>query len=120
MTPREMAAFAYDNGYYTEDAGTKTITFPSSNACFILFSSRGSSSPTSPSFPTPSVQREAYKSQPIDLTQELQSGSVPLLMQWDKRWGYDAYGSNMIGLAGCPPCPFPEPGPGKPPGLFRL
>lgn len=48
-------------------------------------------------------EREAYKSQPIDLTQELQSGSVPLLMQWDKRWGYDAYGSNMIGLAGCGP-----------------
>ena len=24
-------------------------------------------------------------------------------MQWDKRWGYDAYGSNMIGLAGCGP-----------------
>ena len=48
-------------------------------------------------------EREVYKSQPIDLTQELQSGSVPLLMQWDKRWGYDAYGSNMIGLAGCGP-----------------
>ncbi len=48
-------------------------------------------------------EREAYKSQPIDLTQELRSGSVPLLMQWDKRWGYDAYGSNMIGLAGCGP-----------------
>ena len=48
-------------------------------------------------------EREVYKSQPIDLTQELQSGSVPILMQWDKRWGYDAYGSNMIGLAGCGP-----------------
>ena len=48
-------------------------------------------------------QREAYKSQPIDLTQEIQGGSVPLLMQWDKRWGYNAYGGNMIGLAGCGP-----------------
>lgn len=48
-------------------------------------------------------EREAYKTQPIDLTQELQSGGVPLLMQWDKRWGYDAYGDSMIGLSGCGP-----------------
>lgn len=47
--------------------------------------------------------REQYMSQPVDLTQELQSGDVPLLMQWDKRWGYNAYGDNMIGLAGCGP-----------------
>lgn len=48
-------------------------------------------------------ERETYKAQAIDLTQELQADSVPLLIQWDKRWGYDAYGSNMIGLAGCGP-----------------
>ncbi len=43
-------------------------------------------------------EREVYKSQPIDLTQELQSGSVPLLMQWDKRWGYDASGCGPVCL----------------------
>lgn len=48
-------------------------------------------------------ERETYKGRPIDLTEDLQSGSVPLLMQWDKRWGYNAYGENMIGLAGCGP-----------------
>ncbi len=48
-------------------------------------------------------ERETYKAQPIDLAQELQSGGVPLLMQWDKRWGYDAYGDSMIGLSGCGP-----------------
>ena len=47
--------------------------------------------------------REIYKSQPIDLTEDFVSGEVPLLMQWDKRWGYDAYGEEMIGLAGCGP-----------------
>lgn len=47
--------------------------------------------------------REKYMSQPIDLTEDLKDGDVPLLMQWDKRWGYNAYGSNMIGLAGCGP-----------------
>lgn len=48
-------------------------------------------------------ERETYKSQAIDLGQELLSGEVPLLMQWDKRWGYDFYGDEMIGLAGCGP-----------------
>lgn len=48
-------------------------------------------------------ERDNYKSMPIDLSQDFVSGEVPLLMQWDKRWGYDAYGSNMIGLAGCGP-----------------
>ena len=48
-------------------------------------------------------EREDYKYQPIDLTGEIQTDTVPLLMQWDKRWGYNAYGSNMIGLAGCGP-----------------
>lgn len=47
--------------------------------------------------------REKYMSQPIDLTEDLKDGGVPLLMQWDKRWGYNACGSNMIGLAGCGP-----------------
>lgn len=47
--------------------------------------------------------REQYKSQVIDLTEEVTSGEVPLLMQWDRRWGYDAYGDSMIGLAGCGP-----------------
>ncbi len=47
--------------------------------------------------------REIYQNQPIDLTEDFVSGEVPLLMQWDKRWGYDAYGEEMIGLAGCGP-----------------
>ncbi len=47
--------------------------------------------------------REIYQNQPVDLTEDFISGEVPLLMQWDKRWGYDAYGEEMIGLAGCGP-----------------
>ena len=33
-----------------------------------------------------------------DLTQ-----GVPLLMQWDPRWGYMEYGSDMVGITGCGP-----------------
>ena len=48
-------------------------------------------------------KREEYIGKPVDLTQDFVSGQVPLLMQWDRRWGYDPYGKEMIGLAGCGP-----------------
>lgn len=47
--------------------------------------------------------RADYQGKEIDLSEDFTSGSVPLLMQWDKRWGYDSYGEPMIGLAGCGP-----------------
>ncbi len=47
--------------------------------------------------------REQYLSQPIDLNGDYKEGQVPLLMQWDKRWGYDDYGDSIVGLAGCGP-----------------
>lgn len=47
--------------------------------------------------------RDQYKNQSIDISRECKDGEVPLLMQWDKRWGYDAYGDKMIGVAGCGP-----------------
>lgn len=47
--------------------------------------------------------RGSYIGQPIDLTDDFTAGEVPLLMQWDRRWGYDLYGSSMIGLSGCGP-----------------
>ena len=33
---------------------------------------------------------------------DLQEG-VPLMMQWDKRWGYLPYGSDVVGITGCGP-----------------
>lgn len=30
-------------------------------------------------------------------------GEHPLLLQWDKRWGYAGYGGSMIGISGCGP-----------------
>lgn len=47
--------------------------------------------------------RSSYLQDPIDITEDFVSGQVPLLMQWDRRWGYCAYGDSMIGLAGCGP-----------------
>lgn len=43
------------------------------------------------------------KSWEIDLSAEASSGQVPLLLQWDRRWGYSPYGTGMIGYTGCGP-----------------
>lgn len=37
------------------------------------------------------------------LTKNELSQRFPLLLQWDKRWGYVPYGDNVIGLSGCAP-----------------
>lgn len=47
--------------------------------------------------------REKYLNQKIDLSKECKSDKVPLLMQWDKRWGYEMYGDSMVALSGCGP-----------------
>lgn len=39
----------------------------------------------------------------IDISQELQSGEVPLFIQWDERWGYSYYGDSMMAINGCGP-----------------
>lgn len=48
-------------------------------------------------------KRDKYIGKNIDLSKDFAAGNVPLLMQWDKRWGYDLYGDTMIGLSGCGP-----------------
>ena len=32
-----------------------------------------------------------------------ESGKVPLLLQWDSRWGYEKYGSDFLAITGCGP-----------------
>jgi hypothetical protein len=39
----------------------------------------------------------------IDLSEYDNCTSVPLLMQWDKRWGYKEYAGGLFGLTGCGP-----------------
>lgn len=39
----------------------------------------------------------------IDLSEYKNSGAVPLLMQWDERWGYSQYAGDLMGLTGCGP-----------------
>ena len=37
------------------------------------------------------------------LTKKEKQAKIPLLIQWDKRWGYAPYGESDIGMAGCAP-----------------
>lgn len=39
----------------------------------------------------------------IDLTGEVTQGTIPLFLQWDERWGYETYGSDMMAITGCGP-----------------
>lgn len=32
-----------------------------------------------------------------------QDGSIPLLLQWDERWGYAPYGTSIVAVCGCGP-----------------
>ena len=43
------------------------------------------------------------KRAPINLRDELKGEGVPLLMQWDERWGYQEYGDGPMGYTGCGP-----------------
>ena len=46
---------------------------------------------------------DADASQHGALTAKEKSQAYPLLLQWDKRWGYVPYGGSIIGLSGCGP-----------------
>lgn len=54
-------------------------------------------------FVTGYPDRADYVGKEIDLSGEIQTGHVPLLLQWDMRWGYDSYGQDLIAVAGCGP-----------------
>ena len=44
-----------------------------------------------------------YEAEDYDLSDTDRTQGVPLLMQWDRRWGYEKYGSDMIAITGCGP-----------------
>ena len=47
--------------------------------------------------------QEKDRNHTIDLSDEVSRGTVPLFLQWDKRWGYRTYGSDMMAITGCGP-----------------
>lgn len=49
------------------------------------------------------TKRNRVEDRKIDITRECHKGEIPLLIQWDQRWGYRPYGDSMIGISGCGP-----------------
>lgn len=43
------------------------------------------------------------KIQTVDMSEYENCDSVPLFLQWDTRWGYISYGSDVAGITGCGP-----------------
>lgn len=39
----------------------------------------------------------------INISDDYEKGEIPLLLQWDKRWGYSQYGNNIMAINGCGP-----------------
>lgn len=48
----------------------------------------------------PTASRETFA---VDLSEYADTDTVPLFLQWDQRWGYIRYGSDVAGLTGCGP-----------------
>ena len=44
-----------------------------------------------------------WEAAPYDLSEYENSPAVPLFLQWDQRWGYEQYGSDVLGITGCGP-----------------
>ena len=49
------------------------------------------------------LQYPFYEEAGYDLSDFDRSEGVPLMLQWDQRWGYEKYGSDMIAITGCGP-----------------
>lgn len=47
--------------------------------------------------------RGQSNSKVVDISSDYTEGEIPLLIQWDDRWGYVSYGDDIIGLDGCGP-----------------
>ena len=46
---------------------------------------------------------EKKNNSPAETVGETRSGEIPLLLQWDERWGYQNYGDSMFAVNGCGP-----------------
>lgn len=44
-----------------------------------------------------------WQDEPYDISEYQGCETVPLFLQWDQRWGYKRYGTDMIAITGCGP-----------------
>lgn len=48
-------------------------------------------------------EKKGTFSKKTDLSGQYHRGKIPLLLQWDEKWGYAPYGDGIVGLDGCGP-----------------
>jgi len=46
---------------------------------------------------------KGYSEMKASVRKDYKKGKIPLFIQWDKRWGYEKYGSDFIAVNGCGP-----------------
>ena len=46
---------------------------------------------------------KGYSKIKASVRKDYKKGEIPLFIQWDKRWGYEKYGSDFIAINGCGP-----------------
>ncbi|MDO5411024.1 MAG: C39 family peptidase [Lachnospiraceae bacterium] len=86
---KAVAAFAEDNGLELSDYPESIVALLERNPETLDF--------------VLSYPLEYGKKHKISLSEYKNSESVPLFMQWDKRWGYIDYGNDVAALTGCGP-----------------
>lgn len=86
-TELKVKAFAEDNGLFYSEYPESLIALLERN-------------PETEKFV---LEYPLYEGGAYDLSEYEDLDVVPLFMQWDQRWGYEIYGSDVIGLTGCGP-----------------
>ena len=87
--PKEIAAFAQENGLTAQDYPQEIVALLERN-------------PETEEFVL-NYPLEHGKPHDAALTEEETAASTPLFLQWDKRWGYLDYGDSVAALSGCGP-----------------
>lgn len=87
--PEAIATFAQENGLDVSDYPKNIIK---------LYQKNPEASEFALNYPL-----EYGKDHEIDMTEYEDSESMPLFMQWDKRWGYLDYDGDVAGLSACGP-----------------
>lgn len=50
-----------------------------------------------------SQHKLSNETEKISINNDYEIGKIPLFLQWDKRWGYENYGDDMMAITGCAP-----------------
>ncbi len=107
FAPKIVALFRDISFYWTERTETEIKVKEYADAHGLKFSDYPESLiallERNPETETFVLEYPLYQETDYDLSEYADSETVPLFLQWDQRWGYKRYGSDVIGITGCGP-----------------